>query len=213
MVAISGVVGTHERASTTSAQARVSVEPIIRMMPSPRRGTPAPSNQSASQSSSIAIPSPADVVLIVTGSTIAAETRDRPLAYRLREHMPARMDQREAEPSIATESTAAAGLPNPTSTTRLHPTVCSDLWYLNDRELAQRPAIAIGEPNANAATSLISSRLPTVFVIEGSLRVHMDPEFIDLRAALWGVNAAATAAAIDLFAERYLNEFLCAASD
>ena len=36
----------------------------------------------------------------------------------------------------------------------------------------------------------------------------MAPEFIDLRAAQRGVNAAATAAAIDLFAERYLNEFL-----
>ncbi len=146
------------------------------------------------------IPRPSNVVLIVTGSTIAAESRDRPLAYRLRERVLAWIDQRQNQ---------AAG--SDAITSQLEPVVCSDLWYLNDRELAERPAMAIGEPAANAATSLISSRLPTVFVIEGSLRVHLDPEFIDLRAAIWGVNAAATAAAIDLFAERYLNEFLDAA--
>ena len=168
-------------------------------MPSSRNGPPAPSNQPISSN---AIPSPAEVVLIVTGSTIAAESRDRPLAYRLRERILAWIDQRDTQDNAEGESPPCA---------RLHPTVCSDLWYLNDRELAERPAIAIGEPHANAATSLISSRLPTAFVIEGSLRVHMDPEFIDLRAALWGVNAASTAAAIDLFAERYLDEFLLAA--
>lgn len=142
-------------------------------------------------------PDSSKVVAIVTGSTLVAETRDRPLAYRMRERILAWIDHQQSQ---------AAGSKD--SAVQLEPVVCSDLWYLNDRVLAERPAIAIGEPAANAATSLFSSRLPTAFVIEGSLRVHLDPEFLDLRAALWGVHAAATAAAVDLFAERYLGEFL-----
>lgn len=144
-------------------------------------------------------------MLIVTGSTIVAETRDRPLAYRLRERVLAWLDAREAVENPAKQSGESG------ATGRLEPVVCSDLWYLNARELAERPMIAIGEPGSNAATAVVSSRLPTAFVIEGSLRVHLDPEFIDLRAAIWGANAGATAAAIDLFAERYMSEFLGAA--
>lgn len=132
-----------------------------------------------------------------------AEMRDRPLAYRLRERMLSWLDARDCAEH------GQAGIED--GTPRIEPVVCSDLWYLNAKELEERPAIAIGEPSTNAATAVISSRLPTAFVIERSLRVHLDPEFIDLRAALWGANPSATAAAIDLFAERYMDEFLGAA--
>jgi hypothetical protein len=131
------------------------------------------------------------------GSTIAAETRDRPLAYRLREHV---LDRLDAWPQA-----------NGDAVPSLAPLVCSDLWYLNAREADGRPAITVGEPGVNAATALFSNRIPTAFVIEDSLRVHVDLEFLDLRAAIWGVSAAATASAIDLFIERYLDEFLSAA--
>ena len=169
-------------------------------MPPPTRRTPALSTQTAPQ---VVAEAGESLLLIVTGSTIGAEIRDRPLAYRLRECVMRWMDATSQGKSAANGKVAAS--------CALQPVVCSDLWYLNARELAERPAIAVGEPASNAATALISSRLPTAFVIESSLRVHLDPEYIDLRAALWGVNAAATAAAIDLFAERYLSEFLAAA--
>lgn len=169
-------------------------------MTSPPRRQPAPSTQTAQQAVADAGDS---LLLIVTGSTIAAEMRDRPLAYRLRECV---MRWVDATNQGGSKANGAAVAPSD-----LQPVVCSDLWYLNARELAERPAIAIGEPSSNAATALISSRLPTAFVIEGSLRVHLDPEYIDLRAAIWGVSAASTASAIDLFAERYLSEFLAAA--
>jgi hypothetical protein len=180
-------------------------------MPPERRREPESSSRSASAETSIAslaspgaMPASETLVLIVAGSTIAAEIRDRPLAYRLCERLRAWLDANE--PGAATVVSAADPRPQ-----RLEPVVCSDVWYLNTRDLAGRPAVAIGEPNSNAATALISNRLPTAFVIEGSVRVHLDPEFIDLRAALWGASAAATAAAIDVFAERYLHEFLRAA--
>jgi hypothetical protein len=53
--------------------------------------------------------------------------------------------------------------------------------------------------------------LPTAFVIENTLRVHLDPEMIQLQACAWGVSASATASAVDLFVERYLDQFLRAA--
>jgi hypothetical protein len=150
------------------------------------------------------MPATDSLLLIVVGSTIVAEMRDRPLAYRLRERVLGWVDAaRPVEPT----ADGAAG-----TCDRLHPLVCTDLWYLNAREAEGRPAIAVGAPNVNAATALFSNRMPTAFVIEGSLRVHVDLEFLDLRAAIWGVNAAATASAIDLFVERYLDEFLTAAS-
>ena len=170
--------------------------------------TPAPPPPPSSRPTPLATPAgdgliPAGdrLMLIVAGSSIAAEVRDRPLAYRLRERVLAWLDARQA--SDAANPPAAL----------LQPVVCSDLWYLNDRALDERPVIAIGDPASNAATAMLSARLPTAFLIEQSFRVHLDPEFLELRAAIWGVGAAATASGIDLFVERYLNDFLLAAMD
>ena len=162
----------------------------------------APRHHPASSSANAAAGGPSlpvteSLLLIVVGSSIAAELRDRPLAYRLREHVLDRLETREQEFGDAAPP--------------LVPVVCTDLWYLNATEADGRPAITLGDPNVNAATALFSNRLPTAFVIEGSLRVHIDLEFLDLRAAIWGISAAATASAIDLFLERYLDEFLSAA--
>jgi hypothetical protein len=156
------------------------------------------------------------LLLIVAGSSIAAEMRDRPLAYRLRERVLVWLDARESSEggSGAVDSHVNAGASAKAfQPMLLQPVVCSDLWYLNDRELDDRPAIAIGDPSSNAATAMFSSRLPTAFLIEQAFRVHLDPEFVERRAAIWGVNTAATASAIDLFVERYLNDFLLAAMD
>lgn len=173
-----------------------------------RQGARSADNRHVSSSHSHPDPAPAELsgqaddesrghglFLIVVGSSIEAERRDRPLAYRFREQVLDRLDVRRRDG----EADA------------LTPLVCSDLWYLNAREADGRPAIALGAPNTNAATALFSNRVPTAFVVEQRLRVHVDVEFIDLRAAIWGVNAAATASAIDLFAERYLGDFLDAA--
>jgi hypothetical protein len=155
------------------------------------------------------LPPSETLVLIVTGSTIAAETRDRPLAYGLRERMRVWIEKHRDHDATRQAGNGANG--EVAKNARLHPVVCTDLWYLNARDLAGRPAVAIGEPASNAATALISNRLPTAFVVEGSLRVHLDPEYIDLRASIWGATAAGTAAALEVFAERYLDEFLSAA--
>jgi len=155
--------------------------------------------ESSSPDAAVASLDPALLILIVVGAHLRAEVADRPLGYRLRERILKWQD--EQDETGETDQ----------STPRLQPIVCTDLWYLNAAELAGRPAIAIGDPAVNAASAYFSSRLPSAFIIEGTLRVHLDSEFIERQAALWGVTQAATASAVDLFAERYLDEFMRAA--
>ena len=138
---------------------------------------------------------PQQMLLVVVGSHLKAEINDRPLAYRLREAILRWQDQHHD---------ADDGPP-------LRPVVCSDVWYLNTPDLQDRPTVSIGDPQVNAASAMLSTHVPTAFVIENTLRVHVDQEFLDLRTCMWGANHSATASAIDLFVERYLNDFLRAA--
>jgi hypothetical protein len=133
-----------------------------------------------------------DLLLIVVGANLRAEMADRPLAYRLRDRILAWQEQAGARDDVPA----------------LTPVICTDLWYLNNRELMERPTIAIGDPAVNAACAYLSTRLPTALVIEGTLRVHLDPEFIDVQACLWGVSNGATASAVDVFVERHMDTFL-----
>ena len=142
-------------------------------------------------------------LFIVVGADLRAEIRDRPLAYRLRDRVI--QWQAQLHPHQSGEPVAAAELATIV--------VCTDLWYLNSNELMGFPAISIGDPGVNAATAYLANRLPTAMIIEGRFRVHLDPEFIDAQACLWGVDPRATAEAIDVFAERYLDAFIRAAVD
>lgn len=145
------------------------------------------------------------LLLIVVGADLRAEISDRPLAYRLREQILRWQDEHdEAEADGIAESAGLAG----NLGHRLEPLVCSDLWYLNNPGLMARPTIAVGDPAVNAATAYLAPKLATALVIEQVFRVHLDLEYIELQACLWGVNPSATASAIDLFAERYLDVFL-----
>lgn len=123
---------------------------------------------------------------IVVGAHLRAELEDRALAERVRQ---------AAAERVAT----------------LEPVICTDLWYLNASDLQDRPTIAIGRPGLNAASAYFANRLPTVFVVESSYQVQMDPELIDLRACIWGTDAAANEAAAEAFITRYLEKFVEAA--
>ena len=129
-------------------------------------------------------------LLIVVGAHLQAEVEQRPLAYRLCDQI-----RRWQEDHNCTEDGAT-------------PLVCCDLWYLNANDLLQRPVIAIGDPEFNAATAYLANRLPTALVVDDSLRVQLDPEFIDLKVCVWGVTPAATASGVELFSDRYLDAFL-----
>lgn len=133
------------------------------------------------------------LLLLVVGAHLRAELDDRPLAYRLRDRIAGWVD---------------TSLDNSDDTPKIVPIVCTDVWFLNNQELLARPAISIGEPGVNAATAYLSNRLPTALVVDHALRIHLDPEFAELHACLWGVNAQTTAIAVDMFVERYLEAFL-----
>jgi hypothetical protein len=135
------------------------------------------------------------LLLIVVGAHLRAERHDRPLARRLREQVRAWIDAYELGDN------------------RLDPIICTDLWYLNQPELMLRPTIAMGDPEHNAATAMLATRLPTALVVENRLRIHLEPEFVELKACFWGLNPSATGSGLALFTERYLDPFLRAAHD
>jgi len=125
------------------------------------------------------------VIPIVVGSSLRAEREDRPLAYRLAERI--------AEPARAMG---------------LEPVVCTDVWYLNDATLAERAAVSLGAPDANALTAHLASRVPSAYVIDGVLMVQFDVEAGRGHACCWGVSAEATAEAAGAFLDRYAEAFL-----
>ena len=92
------------------------------------------------------------------------------------------------------------------------PLIVTDLWFLNAPPLMERPTISIGDPEVNAVTAWMSTRLPTIMVVDDVLRIQMDPELLDLRACFWGVTQEATETATETFIAKYLPEFLDAVS-
>jgi hypothetical protein len=128
-----------------------------------------------------------ETVVLVTGSSITSEERDRPLAYRIK----AEIDKRG------------------TGHAYRRAVVVADLWYLDNRIFHLNPTIAIGGPGANAVAQEFSPLLPTVHSVEEQVFIQLDFEGELKRAALWGANAAATAAAVDAFMSGgYLDDLL-----
>ncbi len=135
------------------------------------------------------------LLLIVTGAHLRAETYDRAIAYRLRERVMARLNERFGPEKH--------GRPHP-----LTPLVCSDLWYLNNEPLRSRPTISVGGPDVNALTAYLADKLPSVLAVEDVYLVQMDPDLVDVAACCWGADAESTLAAVEAFEARYLEEFL-----
>ncbi len=149
---------------------------------------------SASPDTGTETPNPDRLLLIVVGAHLRAEQSDRPLGYRLRESVLRwQAGHPEAEP--------------------LRPVLCTDLWYLNAQDLMQQPTISVGAPDLNAVSAMFANRLPTALVVDQSLQVQLDPEFVTLRACVWGVDAHATASGVEIFETRYLDRFLRSAHD
>lgn len=134
----------------------------------------------------------ASAVLIVVGAHPRAEMEHRALAYGLRERI-------EDWVSKAAEESEGAGI------TAL---VCTDVWVLNDGSLRGSAMISVGPPELNAMTAFLADKLAGAFVVEDVLMVQVDPAFEDLRAALWGVDAGTTGAAVETFVQKYLDGFL-----
>ena len=119
-----------------------------------------------------------ETVVLVTGSSLTAEERDRPLAYLLKTEIDRRGEGHTYRRAV----------------------VVADLWYLDNRIFHLNPTIAIGGPGANGVAQEFSNILPTVYSSDETVFIQADFEGDPKRAALWGSNAAATARAVEVFA-------------
>jgi hypothetical protein len=128
-----------------------------------------------------------ETVVLVTGSSVNAEERDRPLAYRLK----AEIDRRGSGHAYR------------------RAVVVADLWYLQNRIFHLNPTIAIGGPGANGVSNDFAETLPTVYSRDEKVFVQADFEAELKRASLWGVDVSCTSAAVDVFmSEGYLDDLL-----
>jgi hypothetical protein len=121
-----------------------------------------------------------ETVVLVTGASLTAEERDRPLAYLLK----AEIDRRG------------------TGHAYRRAVVVADLWYLENRIFHLNPTIAIGGPGVNGVAQEFSAILPTVYSADERVFVQADFEDDVKRAALWGADAGATAQAVEVFATK-----------
>jgi hypothetical protein len=129
------------------------------------------------------------VMPIVVGANLSAELSDRHRAMFLQQAITTWMQEQEIDEAP-------------------WPLVCSDLWYLNDTELRVQPTICIGNPDINAATAALSSKLETLHLEEDVFHIQLDPEFIILKCCIWGVDDAGAQAGVDYFVCGYLPRFL-----
>lgn len=136
------------------------------------------------------------LLLIVVGAHPRAELHDRAPAYHLRQLV---LDCLAARASGEGEATA------------MQPLVVSDVWYLNDPSLRACPTISVGGPGVNALSAYLGDKIPGAFIVDDVLMVQLDVTLEELTACCWGVDADSTRAAVDAFAERYLEAFVDAA--
>jgi hypothetical protein len=128
-----------------------------------------------------------ETVVIVIGSSSTAEERDRPIAYGLK----AEIDERGAGHAYR------------------RAVVVADSWYLESETFHLNPTIAIGGPGANGVSQELSGLLPTVYTRDEQVFVQADFEGELKRAALWGVDAARTGDAVEIFTTQgFLDDLL-----
>ena len=133
----------------------------------------------------------ASLLLIVVGAHLRAEMADRPLAYRLQEQIQSWLGDHRDELGV-----------------EIRPVVCSDIWYVNQPQLQRRPTISLGGPGVNALSAYYAQKLTAALVSDDQLMVQLDPEFVDLRVSAWGVNHEMTVRVLQLFVDKYLDDYL-----
>jgi hypothetical protein len=128
-----------------------------------------------------------ETIVLVTGSDIRAEERDRPTAYRLQQEIGRRSDGQVFRRAV----------------------VVGDAWFLDNRIFHLNPAIAVGGPGVNGLAAQLAQQLPVVWTQDQRAFVHADFEDDPKRAALWGVDAEATMTAVQAFVSQgFLDDLL-----
>jgi hypothetical protein len=128
-----------------------------------------------------------ETVVIVTGSDLRAEERDRPTAYRLMEEIDRRSDGQAFRRAV----------------------VVGDSWYLQNRVFHLNPSIAVGGPGVNGLAAEWSQSVPLVWTQDQRAYVQASLEGDPKRAVLWGMDAEATMVAVQAFVTQgFLDDLL-----
>jgi hypothetical protein len=128
-----------------------------------------------------------ETVVIVTGSDLRAEERDRPTAYRLKQEVDRRSDGQVFRRAV----------------------VVGDSWYLENRVFHLNPSIAVGGPGVNGLAAEFAQSLPLVWTQDQRAYVQAQLEGSPKRAVLWGVDAEATMVAVQAFVSQgFLDDLL-----
>ncbi len=128
-------------------------------------------------------------VILVTGSGIVAEDRDRPLAYYIKTEIDKRGKGHKFKRAI----------------------VVSDLLYLCTDKLETCPTISVGGPKVNNLSRILCREIPLVLCVEYQIYIHMDVSGERKPVALiYGIDYEATYTAVSIFAQtghldKYLN--------
>ncbi len=131
------------------------------------------------------------LVLIVVGAHLRAEMADRPLAYQLRDYIEEWVGKHAAQLTVP-----------------IVPAVCTDVLHVNHESLQKRPTISLGGPGVNALSAFYAQRIEQAMVRDNQMVIQLDPEYVDLRACVWGMDHDLTSRALELFIEHYLDGFL-----
>jgi hypothetical protein len=124
-------------------------------------------------------------VLIVVGHGILPEEEDRPIAYDLKREINRRAGGSEGHAGV----------------------VVTDVWIMNQELQEFFPAISIGGPGVNGFTAQIYEDLPVAYTRDQEVFIQLGTD--SKRAALWGMDQAATHAAVDTFvSDGLLEKFL-----
>jgi hypothetical protein len=128
-----------------------------------------------------------ETVVIVTGSDIRAEERDRPTAYRLKQEIDRRSDGQPFRRAV----------------------VVGDVWYLDNRIFHLNPSIAVGGPGVNGLAAELAQSIPIVWTQDQRAYVQADVQGDPKRVVLWGMDAEATMVAVQAFVTQgFLEDFL-----
>jgi hypothetical protein len=122
-----------------------------------------------------------ETILIVVGSEIKPEEKDRPLAYWL---------QKKIQQSKGFGKTPFR-----------KSIVISDSLYDNDKIIQACPTICLGGPGVNSVAAQWVNKLPIFISEDNKYFIQYDGESDKKRISIWGMDQETTSGALNVFVE------------
>jgi hypothetical protein len=150
-------------------------------------------------------------MLIVTGSTLRAEEKDRPLAYYLKQRIEKFLhddEKHDLPPGPGSREDTDDPGDDDARPDGLAIRVVADFRWIHDDLLQGLPTISLGGPGVNALAHRWLEDVPISLAVNDRYFIQMDPELEEPRVSIWGMDNISTQIAISVFADRFLPRFL-----